>query len=218
MSVTAYLTPATRRTIDRLALRAHAFHRYAHHPLCGRYSGELVTLGRRTRLCRGCLAVALGAVSGLLVGAVLPSHPATPVVLLSLGALCGAASLRLRLPKVVGRFAPALAGAASLSAALAQRSTAVAVAVLAVLGVLSVLYRRRRPDRSPCTTCPELGRPGPCSGFAPIVRRERAFQRVAERLIDRDLGALPGLSLASERRALRPRSGAARSAAFGTNS
>ena len=48
------------------------------------------------------------------------------------------------------------------------------VALLSVgLGAASLLlYRRKGPNRVPCTTCPERTLEV-CSGFAPIVRRER---------------------------------------------
>jgi len=62
----APLPERTVRAIDRLARRAHAFHRFAHHPLCERYAGELVPLGKRTRICRGCAASALGSLAGSL--------------------------------------------------------------------------------------------------------------------------------------------------------
>src|SRR5579859_1379561 len=52
------------RRIDRLAWFAHAFHRFAHHPLCDRYQEELIPLGRRTRVCRGCSLALLGVLVG----------------------------------------------------------------------------------------------------------------------------------------------------------
>ncbi|HEU4950775.1 MAG TPA: hypothetical protein VFT46_02430, partial [Holophagaceae bacterium] len=48
-------------------------------------------------------------------------------------------------------------------------------------GILA--YRRRGPHRGPCETCPDRDRRPACRGFAPILRRERALQRLAGRLI-----------------------------------
>jgi hypothetical protein len=48
----------------------------------------------------------------------------------------------------------------------------------ASFAILLRAYRVRGPDRTPCERCPERTR-AVCSGFAPIVRRERAVQRVA---------------------------------------
>ncbi len=101
----APLPQRTVRAIDRLARSAHAFHRFAHHPLCERYAGELIPLGRRARLCRGCAASALGSVMGLL--AALAWQPSFSVLLgasaLGLGLLLS--SLARRLPKWRGRTA-----------------------------------------------------------------------------------------------------------------
>jgi hypothetical protein len=33
------------RDLDRLAKRAHRFHRFAHHPLCAAYAGETLRVG-----------------------------------------------------------------------------------------------------------------------------------------------------------------------------
>jgi len=54
-----------------------------------------------------------------------------------------------------------------------------ALAALAAFCLAVRAYRRRGPDRAPCAACPEAAGPGPCSGLAPVVRRERAFQRLA---------------------------------------
>src|SRR6478735_9596751 len=99
----APLPQRTVRAIDRLARGAHAFHRFAHHPLCERYASELIPLGKRTRLCRGCASAALGSLTGLV--AALLWQPAFSVLLalsaLGLGLLL--TSLGLRLPKWLGR-------------------------------------------------------------------------------------------------------------------
>jgi hypothetical protein len=95
------------RRIDRLARRAHAFHRFAHHPLCEPYRGEVLRVGRRGRLCKGCTFLAAGLLAGALAGAAGSSVPAgcgwwRGLLAVVLGGL----SLRLRLVKVVGRFLP----------------------------------------------------------------------------------------------------------------
>jgi hypothetical protein len=51
---------------------------------------------------------------------------------------------------------------------------------LAMVTSFVLLYRRRGVERSRCETCHERQR-SPCSGFVLIVRRERAFQRRANR-------------------------------------
>jgi hypothetical protein len=61
------------------------------------------------------------------------------------------------------------------------------LAALIVLFVvtLAALYRRRGADRTPCATCPERLGATPCRGFVEIVHRERAFRRLAARVLAR---------------------------------
>jgi hypothetical protein len=190
--MSAVLPKPTARRIDRLARHAHAFHRFAHHPLCQRYAAELIPLGRRTRVCRGCASAAVGALSG--ATAALLTRPSSSTVLvgaaLALVVLFG--SLAVRLPKSVGRaLGMALASFAALGGLLcAERGPRLVAAGLCACGVAFLwLYRRRGPNRSPCQTCSERLAAGTCSGFRPIVQRERAFRRLAQRYIDAALAS-----------------------------
>lgn len=181
------LDPALARKIDRLARRAHAFHRFAHHPLCGAYRGEVVVLGR-LRLCKGCLLAGLGVASGLGAGLAAPA--------LSLGAAAGLVLLdaawawalaRLRPGKALSRFLPGLLLGFAFAAAL-RTGRAWGVGLAALVALVPILYirayRRRGPFRQPCETCPERSLGTACSGYAAQVRRERAFSRLAARWID----------------------------------
>ena len=183
----APLQKRTVRAIDRLARNAHAFHRFAHHPLCERYASELIPLGRRTRLCRGCASAALGSALGLL--AALSFRPSFSVMLavsaLGLGLLLG--TLVLRLPKWLGRAsAAACLGFACLSGVRLAHGAPLLLAfgILLFCAAFLALYRKRGPNRSPCSACPERLSASTCSGLKPIVRRERAFRRLAQRLLD----------------------------------
>jgi len=184
------------RRVDRLARRAHDFHRFAHHPLCSPYSGEVLRLGRRTRVCLGCVLATVGAALGSGLGLFLPALPGP--VLFSLGlALLLLVPLALRRPsprpglaapfsKLVTRFLPTLVAGAivfqSLRAPSPGRLAAGGEAAAAVfLGAL--VYRRRGPDRSPCVGCPKGPPRLDCPGFSPVARRERAFSRLAGRWI-----------------------------------
>jgi hypothetical protein len=176
----------TARFVDRLARRAHAFHRFAHHPLCERYASELIPLGRRTRICRGCASAALGTLAGA-VGAVV-TRPSSGALFIfgALGVAVLLGSLALRLPKSLGRgLGTALASCAGVGGLLAsERAAQVFAATLIAFGAGFLwLYRRRGPNRTPCRTCPERFA-NPCSGLLPIVQRERAFRRLAQRYID----------------------------------
>ena len=168
------ISPALARRIDRAARAAHAFHRFAHHPLCGRYAGEVLSAGSVV-ICRGCASMIGGAALGVTLGLVL--HCAAPIAWLLLVASAGllASSGLLRGPKTLTRLAPALGAGIAAGSNL---FCALAASLLTV--AFLVAYRRRGPNRAPCASCPERTA-RVCSGFAPIVRRERAFQRLTRR-------------------------------------
>jgi hypothetical protein len=181
---------ALARRIDRLARRAHRFHRFAHHPLCDAYAPEVLRVGRRARVCRGCALAAAGLALGAVVGLALPALPSSGL------ALAGAAALVLALrgaapragaerSKLASRGLPAALLGALPAHALRHPGAAPAAAGVAALlfaAVALAAYRRRGPDRAACTRCPEGGSAAVCSGYRAIARRERAFARVAARL------------------------------------
>lgn len=174
------------RRLDRLAFWAHAFHRWAHHPLCLEYESEVVRLGRRFRLCRGCTLAAAGTLAGLGGGLALPLAPGSAIgALAGLGLLAGGLALdRHRRPKGLTRGLPATLLAFLVCQALrgggALRWGAATLA-LAAAALVVLAYRRRGPDRTPCATCPEASARGACRGFREIRTRERAFARLAGR-------------------------------------
>jgi hypothetical protein len=173
-----HIPPPLARRIDRLARRAHTFHRFAHHPLCEPFRGEVLRVGRHLRLCKGCTFLSAGLLAGTLAGAILHPSLALAVVAWLLAVVLGGLSLRLRLAKVVGRFFP------SFCLAMACWAGVVPLLVsLSMFAIAALLYRRRGVERGPCRSCPER-RLSPCSGFAPLVRRERAFRRRVARWLD----------------------------------
>ena len=179
------------RRLDRLAFRAHAFHRWAHHPLCREYSGEVFRLGRRFRVCRGCTLAAAGALAGLAGGLASPVAPDPAVgALAALGLLAGLLALgRRRRPKGLTRGLPAALLTFLLLQALRGGGTVrwgAAVLAVAAGTAVTLAYRRRGPDRSPCATCPESAVSGTCRGFREIRTRERAFARLASRWLQRE--------------------------------
>ena len=185
------------RRVDRLARHAHAFHRWAHHPLCQEYAGEVFRFGRRFRLCRGCTLAALGALSGAALGLTAPpGHPAILAVLTGLGTIPALLGLsHLRLPKLLTRSLPAtLPPFLLIQAGRHPGPQAWSLAALAWIGTAVWVrrYRRRRPNRSPCATCPEQTAPGVCRGFREIQARERAFSRLSSRWIRQGSGTMGG--------------------------
>ena len=177
MNVPTIPLPLARR-IDRLARRAHAFHRFAHHPLCAPYRAEVLRVGRRVRLCKGCTFLAAGLMTGAVAGAIV--HPSLELAAVAwlVAASLGAFSLRRRLTKVAARFVPGVGLAVACWAGVIPLLVSLAIFTAATL-----LYHRRGVERSLCRSCPER-RLSPCSGFVPLVRRERAFRRRVARWLD----------------------------------
>jgi hypothetical protein len=176
VTIPAVPRPLARR-IDRLARRAHAFHRHAHHPLCEPYRDEVIRVGKRVRLCKGCTFLASGLLAGIVLGAVLRPPISWGAGGLLVALVLGPLSLRVRLPKLIGRSLPGFGvGAAMWSGWPA------ALASFLIVALLGLSYRRRGVERSRCEACHERRR-NPCSGFTLIVRRERAFQRHANSLL-----------------------------------
>lgn len=171
------------RRIDRFSWRAHAFHRYAHHPLCPAYRSEVVALGR-WRLCRGCLLAGAGFATGLglaLAGTPMLMPPVASAALLGLWGGWLLVLGRLRLPKVASRFLPAALGAfLAGQGPLSDRWSGWFIALVVLGGIFAFIraYRHRGPNRAPCQECPERTEPRVCTGFRRQTRRERAFQRV----------------------------------------
>ncbi|BDU73836.1 hypothetical protein [Mesoterricola silvestris] len=165
------------RRIDRFSRRAHRFHRYAHHPLCAAYRGEVVAMGR-IRICKGCLLAATGGLAG--AGAGLAAPPGLSWALLAVWAAGLAVLTRWRPGKGLSRFLPAALGTFLVTQGLRSGPAGWAVALLATgaLGAFWMHYRHRGPNRQACLACPEAAGPAVCSGFRPMVRREKAFRRV----------------------------------------
>jgi hypothetical protein len=182
------LTPDLVRRLDRLSRHAHGFHRYAHHPLCAAYAAEVVRLGPRVRVCRGCLLAGLGLGAGVLAGGWAPLAGPWPQLVLLATALAGwaaASGVRSAAAKLGSRFTPVAAAAFLAVQGLRAGPCGWARAALVLLAALAFQrrYRRRGPHRGPCAACPERPGPGTCSGFSPILRREKAFRRLAGRMM-----------------------------------
>lgn len=194
--MSAHIAPSIARRIDRLARRAHTFHRFAHHPLCDRYAGELIAIGTRTRVCRGCTSAISGALVGAALGGLVQFPVSAAVAFAALASSIPILAQRFdsdrvtagcaRLGKLWTRAVPLGALALAFSAGLSAQNTAgvvTAASIACALYALLRVYRATGPDRSPCASCPERGSSVPCSGFRDIVRAERAFVRRSRQLM-----------------------------------
>jgi hypothetical protein len=187
------IPPELAPRLDRLARHAHRFHRLAHHPLCAPYGPELIRVGRRTRLCRGCAALALGSLAGLAAGLLTPPRPDASLlgglaVLIPVGLLAVAPRRGWRLPKLLTRALPAALGVALCGSAL-RAGTPVGLAVAGAAALTALLglagWRGRGPDRAACEGCPQAPAGPRCEGLRPVARRERALSRLAGRWVAR---------------------------------
>jgi hypothetical protein len=160
--------------------------------LCDEYAGEIVRFGRRARVCRGCLGAWGGGLAGVAASLAveIPVVTGAALLVVASGFVVVTTLLRVgpRRSKVVTRLAPAAAMGLAIGAGLRAGGVigfALAALSLLVVGTLGALYRRRGADRTPCATCPERLSSSPCRGYAEIVHRERAFRRLASRVLAR---------------------------------
>ena len=183
--------------LDRISRRAHLFHRFAHHPLCVAYAGEVVRLGS-VRVCKGCLLTSAGIALG--VPLALVSAPALGLrgsALLGTAVSLACAAIPLfgwqTPPKLLTRMLYAVGlvftPVAALVASREDRGAAmlIGLAAIAMTVVRVARYRARGPNRAPCTTCAEKSEVRVCPGLRPIVARERAFARLSAILIAREV-------------------------------
>lgn len=177
----------------RLLWLAYAWpFRFAHKPLCDRFHGDVLHVGR-LNVCRGCTFLYAGLVAGIAALATLrPDSTTVAAILAALAALCAIGSHPARhgrWPRPVRdalRFAsgalPSLAGALFVAGAPL-------LGALALVGLagLYVAYARARSGikARACDGCPELGAECVCSGF----RLQAAAMRAYDERCTAELGA-----------------------------
>ncbi len=135
--------------------------------------------------------LAAGLALGLMAGALLPAHRAIAGAALGGSVASGLAAFTLRLPKSLGRALPgATLGFAFIQGLrLGPVGWILSGSAALVFAAAFVAYRKRGPHRGPCDTCPDRDQRPACRGFAPILKRERALQRLAGRLIAQGMAA-----------------------------
>lgn len=182
---------ATLRRTERLARHAHAFHRFAHHPLCEAYAGEVFRIGR-ARVCKGCSLAMLGGVVGVAAAGIVRLMSAkvsmvVPLAALVLGVGCLLAARRWRSGKLASRFVPALLLSACVTLSALRFDVIGAVIALTAVAIVPIVlweHRKRGPWREPCRACAEgLDGDEVCSGFRRQLRREKAVMRLSARWI-----------------------------------
>lgn len=170
--------------------------RWAHRPLCDRFAGDILRLGG-IAVCRSCVCAYAGALlalagwfSGVLgAGEWTAAGPLTALVVLG----GSAAPFYKKLPRAVRDGLRFLTGAlAAATLLLAAEGRPLGFGALAVFTVAYAVIRRQRMARrtTACDGCPELGRGGVCSGFAPQAQASRRLDALLQPLMwgERRLG------------------------------
>jgi hypothetical protein len=165
---------------------------FAHGPLCERFRPDTVRLGR-ARVCRSCALLYAG-LAVTLVGVLCAGGagrwlaPACGGLLVPLAVLSEPRLYR-RLPRPAKDVLRAAAGV-FLGLFLGLFATAWWWVAAAAAGPLLALRRafaraRRRVKARDCDGCPELGRPGVCSGYARQADAVRGYSAVIEAELNR---------------------------------
>ena len=176
------------RLQERASWWRHAWpYRWAHKPLCDRFTQDVVRIGR-LNLCRGCLALWLGALGtgALALAGALTGGRATLILTILLPAVAVLSHPRLHAgwPRPVRDLLRASAGASAalaLQVLLGGRPIEGLVALAALGGVLALHRRRRAPLRAAmCDGCEEQHRAGVCSGYRLQARATATHERRME--------------------------------------
>ncbi len=181
-----------RRSLNqRASWWRHAWpYRWAHKPLCERFSADVLRLGRLS-LCRSCSALWAGLGLTALLSwnqAIQPeAAPRALSVLLPTVAVFSHPALHSRWPRLVRDLLRGMAGASVALAALATLGGQLleGLLALAALAAMMRLYTLQRAPRRArmCDGCPEALEAHTCSGF----RQQAAATAAHELEMERDL-------------------------------
>lgn len=130
-----------------------------------------------------------GLILGAVAGALLPAREGVAGAALLVAFIGGAIAFIARPSKFLGRALPGVAlGCAFLQGLrLGPLGWGMGFGAIVLFAIAFLLYRKRGPHRGPCDTCPDREKRPACRGFAPILKRERALQRLSGRLIAQEL-------------------------------
>jgi len=196
--VSSSLNLKTRIYLWYLKLKLYWPFRFAHHPLCPRFSGHVFKIGR-LYLCQGCTYVYFGLILGGLIFGLVPI--AIPFWLWLTIAACLILPTFLvhflSLPRFFTRLARFLLGLyfGWMIGAIVQYSSWLYRGLFIGIGFTSylifrIIYRRTKRLRDECSGCSELEQSAVCSGFEVQLAAEREYSRIATKLLESDLEAL----------------------------
>ncbi len=185
----------TRIYLWYLRLKLYWPFRFAHHPLCPRFSGHVFKIGR-LHLCQGCTFVYSGLLLGGLVFSLVPISLPFWLWLTIAACLILPTFLVhfLSLPRFFTRLARFLLGLyfGWMIGGVVQYSSWLYRGLFISIGFASyltfrIIYRRSKRKKDECFECSELDQPDVCTGYEAQLAAEREYSRIATKLLEPDL-------------------------------
>jgi len=181
-----------------LRLKLYWPFRFAHHPLCPRFSGHVFKIGR-LYLCQGCTFVYSCIILGGLIFSLVPfSIPFWLWLIIAACLILPTFIVHfLSLPRFFTRLARSLLGLyfGWMIGSVVQYSTWLYRGLFIGLGIASyiifrIIYRRSKRKKDECSGCSELDQSVVCSGYEAQLAAEREYSRIATKLLEPDLEAI----------------------------
>jgi uncharacterized membrane protein len=158
-------------------------YRFAHHPLCERFSGHVFRIGK-LYICQGCTLVYSGLLIGGLVFSLVPFVLSYWLWSIIAGALVLPTfivhfSSLSRVFTRVARFSFGLFFGWMIGGVVKYpnwlfRGITIGAAIITYL-LFRIVYRRSKKQRDECSGCPELAKGGICSGYEERMEAEREY-------------------------------------------
>ena len=188
-----------------LRLKLYWPFRFAHHPLCPRFSGHVFKIGR-LYLCQGCTFVYSGIILGGLIFSLVPFSIQFWLWLTIAACLILPTFIVhfLSLPRFFTRLARTLLGLyfGWMIGGIVQYSSWLYRGLFIGIGIASyltfrIIYRRSKRKQDECSGCSELNQSVVCSGYEAQLAAEREYSRIATKLLAPDLEAFARKKISS---------------------
>lgn len=188
-----------------LRLKLYWPFRFAHHPLCPRFSGHVFKIGR-LYLCQGCTFVYSGIILGGLIFSLVPFSIQFWLWLTIAACLILPTFIVhfLSLPRFFTRLARSLLGLyfGWMIGGVVQYSSWLYRGLFIGIGFASyltfrIIYRRSKRKQDGCSGCSELNQSVVCSGYEAQLTAEREYSRIATKLLAPDLEAFARKKISS---------------------
>ena len=173
--------------------------RFAHHPLCARFSDQIFVI-KGLYLCQGCTLVYTGFFLALLIVAFLPFQLLFYwwVVIIAAFVFPTFIIQFISLPRLFKRLARFLFGIGLGTGVIAAFKFSQWFYILGLISIVLIVYlvfrilyrRNKKAQEDICGDCPELHQRGVCSGFKLQMEAERKYSEYASKLLESELEEL----------------------------